>query len=283
MERKNLIIGCFSNYQYDKIAVWVNSAIENSSKNTEIVLIHTGVNIADDITNKLKEKEKIKLILVNDIPELAPHVKRFVFLYDYLKSLKENDYAFVTTTDVRDVYFQSCPSSWMKKNFNNFESLVCGSEGMLYKDEPWGNENLLQTFGHYFYNDFCNNEIYNVGVLGGSLATIRDLCLMIYQMSINRPIPIVDQAVFNVLIQSKPFKSVSYFAHQSKDNWACHAGTTADPSKIEIFRPLLTCKEPQVINGVFVPSENNEPFVIVHQYDRVPHWKKYIEGKYGHY
>ena len=45
--------------------------------------------------------------------------------------------------------------------------LVFASESMLYKDEPWGNQNLLDTYG-YIHEIFKENEIYNVGVLGGT-------------------------------------------------------------------------------------------------------------------
>ena len=31
--------------------------------------------------------------------------------------------------------------------------LVFASESMLYKDEPWGNQNLLDTFGGYIHEN----------------------------------------------------------------------------------------------------------------------------------
>jgi hypothetical protein len=71
------------------------------------------------------------------------------------------------------------------------------------------------------------------------------------------------------------------FADQS-DAWACQAGTTADPSKIESFRPHLLEAEPIFENGLVLTGQDNynykkgTPFVIVHQYDRVPEWKKHV-------
>jgi hypothetical protein len=71
------------------------------------------------------------------------------------------------------------------------------------------------------------------------------------------------------------------FADQS-DAWACQAGTTVDPSKIESFRPHLLDAEPIFENGLVVTGRDSynykkgTPFVIVHQYDRVPEWKKHV-------
>ena len=82
-------------------------------------------------------------------------------------------------------------------------------------------------------------------------------------------------AVFNVLINTQPFKDI---VHQTS-RWACEAGTVADPSKIEGFRPKLQCVEPTFEDGVV--KYDGTPFAIVHQYDRVPTWKKFVQVKYG--
>ena len=108
----------------------------------------------------------------------------------------------------------------------------------------------------------------------------------IFTNATNRPIPIVDQAVYNVLINTQPYKDVVYFADQ-KDGWACQAGTTVDPSKISGFRPHLTESEPIWEDNLVKTGEDTyickkgTPFVIVHQYDRVPEWKKFVMEKYG--
>ena len=52
------------------------------------------------------------------------------------------------------------------------------------------------------------------------------------------------------------------------------------PSKIEYFRPNLLCKEPSFDNGI-VWTYDREMFDIVHQYDRVPELKKFVQEKYG--
>ena len=101
----------------------------------------------------------------------------------------------------------------------------------------------------------------------------------IFAAAIGRPIPICDQSTFNFMIQSTWFQKSGMYL-RSEDAWACQLGTTADPSKIEQFAPLLLEPTPKFENGEVVTSTGN-PFTIVHQYDRVPEWKQIIEAKYG--
>jgi hypothetical protein len=45
------------------------------------------------------------------------------------------------------------------------------------------------------------------------------------------------------------------------------------------FRPNLLEPEPVFKDGI-VYTSTGSPFVIVHQYDRVPEWKKFVQEKY---
>ena len=280
MAQKNLIIGGFTNYNYNQLKPWVESINEVCGENTDKVLI-VGKTTKETV-DTLKEKGFILHFMGET--NLPIHVARFVFIYDYLLK-NSHKYKYVVTTDVKDVYFQLDPFKWLKENLKG-RKLVAGSEGMLYKDEPWGNQNLLQTYGDYIHNLFKDNEIYNVGTLGGEAEYIKDLVFNIFSNAVGRPIPIVDQAVYNVLINTKPYYDVTLFAQQ-KDGWACQAGTTVDPSKIKEFRPLLTEEEPIFEDGLVKTggdshtTKKGTPFVIVHQYDRVPEWKEFVREKFG--
>ena len=148
---------------------------------------------------------------------------------------------------------------------------------MRYRDEFWGDENLMQSYGPYVYDEFKNNEIYNVGTFGGKSEYVKDMVFNIFTNAINRPIPICDQAVFNVLINTQPFRDVIKYSN----DWACELGTMMDPSKIESFRPNLLFNEPIWKDGqLFVPCTETKLFSIVHQYDRVPELKKFVQKKY---
>jgi hypothetical protein len=275
---KSLIIGAALGYDYNQLKPWVESIDDTGFDGDKVLIIG---NTNSYTIESLTERGFI-LIDIGDTPKTAPiHVLRFLYIYDFLKK-NYLDYDYVITTDVKDVYFQQNPFEFLVQTTMDsnlgYPKLVVGSESIRYKDEAWGNENLHQTFGEYIYNDFKDNVIYNVGVIGGTSEYVKDLCLHLYLGSINRPIPIVDQAVFNVLMATEPYRSNVYFAAQS-DSWACHAGTTVDPSKINEFRPNLTEAEPHFKNGI-VYTCDWKPFYIVHQYDRVPEWKQHVMDKY---
>ena len=271
MASKSLIIGAFTNYNYNQLKPWVESIDECGFTGDKAMVVG---NASEETIGELIKRDFI-IIKMHDIK--APiHVARFLSIYDFLKNTWQN-YNHVVTTDVKDVYFQTNPIVWLELNLKG-KKLVAGSEGMRYKDEPWGNENLMQAYGPYVHDQFKYNEIYNVGTIGGVSEYVKDMMFNILFNAINRPIPICDQAVYNVLIQTQPFKGVTYFAKQL-DGWACQAGTTVDPSKIAQFRPHLLESEPKFEDGI-VKTSLGRTFAIVHQYDRVPEWKEFIKQKY---
>jgi hypothetical protein len=266
---KNLIIGAAIGYDYNQLKPWVESIDEIGFGGDKVLIVG---NNSTETLQCLSDKG-FDLIDIGGKQNFPPHVLRFLFIYDYLKQYSDN-YDYVLTTDVKDVYFQLDP---FKKYICT--DLIVGSESLKYKDESWGNDNLLQTFGPYIHNDFKDSEIFNVGVIGGKSDYVKDLCLHIFINSINRPISIVDQAVFNLMMATQPYKDITQFNSQSS-GFVCHAGTTADPSKINNFRPNLLEPEP-IWEDNLVKTSTGIVFSIVHQYDRVPEWKKYIATKYN--
>jgi len=276
---KDLIVGCATNYDWSKLKYWVNSINASGFSGDKVLIL---MNCDKDTTQKVTDAG-FSIIAFNQDAEgnltyqsqLMVHVERFIHIY---KLLKDNLYRYVITTDVKDVIFQQNPSVWLENNLHDKEDLVFSSESIKYKDEPWGRENLTQCYGQGIYEDFKNNTIFNVGVLAGRGYAMRDLTLQLFLNCINRPIPIVDQAVFNVMISRHPYLESSMYT-VSEDAWACQLGTTADPSKIESFRPFLLEPSPKLDGDKVVTSKGIE-YTIVHQYDRVPEWKKIIEAKY---
>jgi hypothetical protein len=266
MAKKNLIIGGYTNYGINQLKPWVLSAIEVAGKNADVVLV-AGNTTKETVT--WLNQQGVVVIPMLQVQNIPVHVLRFLSIYDFLCGHWQS-YDYVVTTDVKDVYFQKDPFIFL-----NSRKLVIASEGLKYKDESWGNENLLQAYGQYVYDKFKDNEIFNVGTFGGKSEYVKDMVFNIFTNAINRPIPICDQAVFNVLINTQPFKDIV----TKTTEWACEAGTVADPSKIDGFRPNLLFPEPTVKDGIVLNQDNN-PFPIVHQYDRVPEWKKYIQEKY---
>jgi hypothetical protein len=295
---KDLIIGGASNYNWDHLKYWVNS-IKKTGFKGDIVLVAT--NMSGDTVKKLVEND-VKVFAYgkrsadggiekteNNIP---PHVERFIFIWDFLRK-NPDEYRYVTVTDTRDVIFQSDPTEFLSTNLLA-NSIVCSSEGLAYKDEPWGSKNLLDTFGSLVYDELKDNMIYNVGTIAGYSTEVKDLMLQIFFQSVNRPIPIVDQAVFNFLISLCPL-SEETFKTTNEKGWAIQLGTTLgavkagagdigqivmqDPSKLDEYIKVYQDIQP-VVSGDVVTT-GHTPYVIVHQWDRVPAIKELVMKQYG--
>lgn len=276
---KDLIVGCATNYDWSKLKYWVNSINRSGFEGDKVLIL---MNCDKETVGKISDSG-FSIIAFNQDSNgnlsynsnMMVHVERFFHIYQLLK---DNLYRYVITTDVKDVVFQQNPSVWLENNLPNNEDLVFSSESMKYKDEPWGNQNLMETFGPQIYEDFKNNTIFNVGVLAGRGYAMKDLMMNIFASCLHRPIKICDQSTFNFLISQHPYLKTSMYT-KSEDGWACQLGTTADPSKIEQFRPFLLEPSPKLEDDKVLTSEGIE-YTIVHQYDRVPEWKKVIEAKY---
>ena len=297
---KDLIIGGASNYTWDQLKYWVNS-IKRSGFTGDIVLCAT--NMTKATIDKL-QSEGVILELYGKMQEDgsikansngAPHVERFFYMWNWLNQ-NSNNYDYVVATDTRDVVFQTNPSTWLEENLMlDRYKMVSSSEGLRYEDEPWGNTNLLQAFGPYFHNLYKSAIINNVGVIAGESLYVKDMFFMIFQMSINRPIPIVDQAVYNVLLQQTVYKNTIKQTNNS-DAWAIQLGTTLeavksgfgdigqsvlqDPRNLDSYMTKYIDFQPQIDNEGYVVSDNKTKYVIVHQYDRTPAWKNKIMEKY---
>jgi len=276
---RDLIVGCATNYDWSKLKYWVNSINASGFEGDKILIL---MNCDKETVGKISNSG-FGIIAFNQDDEgnlvydsnMMVHVERFFHIYQLLR---DNLYRYVITTDVKDVIFQKNPSEWLEKNLPNTEDLVFSSESMKYKDEPWGDQNLRETFGVQIYEDFKNNTIFNVGVLAGRGYAMKDLMLNIFASCLGRAIKICDQSTFNFLISQHPYLKTSMYT-KSEDGWACQLGTTADPSKIDQFRPFLLEPSPKLDGDKVVTSTGIE-YTIVHQYDRVPEWKKVIEAKY---
>jgi hypothetical protein len=276
---RDLIIGCSTNYDWSKLKYWINSINASGFEGDKVlILMNCDADTVKKITDAgfgvigFNQDDSGNLSYSSSMPV---HTERFLHIYNYLK---DKDYRYVITTDVKDVVFQKNPIEFLEAECIS-KNLVFASESILYKDEPWGDQNLKETFGAYIYEQFKNNEIFNVGVLAGHGYPIRDLALNIFVSCLNRPIPICDQSTFNFMISQNPYTSLSRYCF-SEDGWAAQLGTTGDPSKASQFDPVLLEPKPKFDGDIVTTSEGRE-FYIVHQYDRVPEMKKVIEEKFA--
>ncbi len=276
---RDLIIGCSTNYDWSKLKYWVNSINRSGFEGDKVlILMNCDKNTVTKLTEEkftiigFKKDDNDNLVYQSSMPV---HTERFLHIYNFLK---DREYRYVITTDVKDVVFQKNPIEFLEKECVN-RNLVFSSESIRYRDEPWGDNNLKETFGPYVYEQFKNEEIFNVGVLAGHGYAIRDLALNIFLSCLNRPIPICDQSTFNVMISRNPYVSLSKYT-RSEEGWAAQLGTTGDPTKASQFDPVLLESKPKLKDGIVTTSTGKE-FYIVHQYDRVPDMRKVIEEKFA--
>lgn len=300
---KDLIIGFASNYTYDQVKHWINS-IKYSGFTGDIVLCAT--NIKNEDLEKIAEKG-VSLCLYGKKTEtgytnpsgFAPHVERFFYIWNYLKMTEER-YRYVITTDTRDVVFQTNPSATLHQYLGDggsqgFYNFVALDEGLEYQDEPWGKMNYEQCFGPFFFQETSDTIIKNVGVIAGLHDYVRDMMLLIFQMSLNRPVSIVDQAVYNFILNTRWVQHDGYYAPNGGD-WGVNLGTTVhavkagggdlgqmcvrDETLMANYLENYIYEQPVIQDGK-VLSYNGGETCVVHQYDRVPGLKELIMERFN--
>lgn len=281
---QDLVISAVSSYEYDKLEMWVNSLNSCGFKGRKVMVCF---NVSDDTVKKLNEngievfltsakrnQEDNGYLYFDNFTYQVPTVRHFVN-WHFLKDMK--DIRYVISTDCADVIFQDNPSDWLEKNIGD-KKLNYGGEGLKYKDEAWGYQNMLTTFGPIIQKHMENVPIHNAGSMAGEHKTFVDFSLAVFLAVQNTREPMPDQAGVNVMVNLEPYKSITKF-NDHDTNWACQCGTTVDPNKIDNFRPNLLCAEPTFKDGVAYTSKG-EKYVLVHQYNRVPEWNAQLEKKY---
>ena len=284
---KDIVVGCITGYDFDKIRPWVNSLDTCGFTGTKAMICY---NISYETTEELvnrgytilafKKNDEAKRFEYKDNFSIV--VERFYHLWYFLKGLK-GQYRNIITTDVKDVVFQTNPSLFLERVIKDGKKINVACESIRYKDEDWGDNNLLKSFGPLIHEHNRDNLIYNAGTISGDFDTMIDVFLNIYLLC-NGSNPFTeggggpDQAALNVLLQLEPYKSITNFA-MSEDGYAAQLGTTG-PQIQNKYGNKVVEKTPILVDNM-VCTSNEQVFSLVHQYDRVPEWKELIEKKYA--
>jgi len=279
---RDLLIGAADLYNWDKVKIWVQSA-RQSGFSGDIVLL--GYRLTKDVATNAKQYgvdvyeidyDSFGNPIVHEgsgIPTQC-HQLRFFHAWQFLLE-NHTKYNNVIITDVRDVVFQKNPSEYLLSVLTDEQPILISSEGILFKDEPWNLQNLIKGFGPIIAEQLRDKVAHNVGVLAGKSLAMKNLFLSLYSNTVGRYVP-SDQSSFNILLYEGLL--TSYISSNHNDSWACQCGVTLDPEK-PYYIPLLL--EPQsVIKDGLVYNHKGELFHIVHQWDRIPQLKSYIQGKY---
>jgi hypothetical protein len=280
--KKDLIVGVYTNYTWDKIKYWANSIDISGFTGDKLMIVY---NTDNNTLQKIRERE-FKVYGFNQNPntgdlyydrQLIVVVQRFIDLWNFFSKLELDQYRYVIHTDVKDVIFQTNPSNWLTDNIGDAK-ILASCESLKYKDEPWGDENLQSSFP-IMYEKLKNQPIWNCGVQAGEPNTMRDLWFSIYNLCKGTQIPNPDQAAYNVLLNLEPYKSITKYT-MSESAWAAQLGTTMDPLKMHTFLPNLLEPQPIFKDG-YVCTSTGIKHTIVHQYDRIPDWRNTIEQRYS--
>lgn len=287
---KDVVVGCITNYDFDKIKTWVNSLDRSGFDGLKVMMCY---NISYDVAEELAKRnytvfafgrDDEKRSLVYNKPDFNICLERFAHIPIFLNKLaNKEEYRYLITTDVKDVVFQSNPSKYLEENLTD-RSILLSCESLRYKDEPWGKQNMYLSFGPLIAETMYDRPIYNAGVLAGRFQPMLDLFTNIFLTCGGAPANVPggggpDQAALNVLSSLHAYKNIMQYS-MSESGWAAQLGTTVDPNKIESFKEFLLEKSPKLV-GDQVCTSDGRPHVVVHQYDRVPEWKKVIEEKYA--
>ena len=293
MEQRDLVIGAITNYNWDQIKYWVNSLDRSGFTGMKAVIAY---NVDYATLRELEQRNYAVLCFDRDDvngrvtypqKDFAIVVDRFLHYYLMLDNA-DNRAAirYVIATDVKDVVFQSNPSAFLDRSHRSCVDLVMSSEAIAYQHEPWGANNLLQSFGPFMYERHKENTIINCGVLAGKFDVFMGLCKSIYLLSHGTTQHVPggggpDQAALNLLLSTSIYDHVTDVCTHAEP-WAAQLGTTMDPNKIGAYLPFITEALPRFdLDMETVVCPTGEAYAIVHQYDRVPAIKTAFERTYS--
>lgn len=280
--KKDLIIGAYTNYNWDIVKYWANSIVRSGFTGDKVVIVYNSdfatVQKLSDMGFKIigfsQDQQNQQFVYPN---KLVIVVQRFFHLWQFISQLSNIDeYRYVIATDMKDVVFQKNPSDWLSLNLD--KDICASTESLTYLNEPWGADNISSAYP-YIWETMKNSLIWNCGVQAGNIQVMKDLWLHIFMMSHASAIHNPDQAAYNILLNSIPWKNITKFT-MSESSWAAQLGTTMDETKIDNFRPNLIEPEPK-FDGNYVTTSTGEIFSVVHQWDRVSKIKNTFKLIYG--
>ncbi len=271
----DLLIGCFSNYDWRIVQYWANSISRSGFTGDRAAIVY---NTDKDTISQLTasafriyalDPERITCGFAYAFPfDVMLH--RFFAYYEFINSLTDIDkYRYVIATDVTDVVLQSDPSVWLTEHMG--DKKICAScESLRYRDEPWGNDSLSRSYP-LLYERIAHRPIWNAGVQAGDIRVMRDFWLHLSLAGAAALEP-ADQATYNILLSLKPWSDITLFT-MGEDGWACQVGTQVaeNPNLLE---------PSQRWDGNYSTTSSGRRHVILHQYTRIPQWRDAVERAY---
>lgn len=293
MSQVDMVIGAITGYKWEQIKHWVNSLDRSGFTGLKAVIAY---NVDYATLEELQKRGYAVLAFAKDEAgrrvtypnkDFAIVVDRFLHYYLMLDNPDNREkIRFIVATDVRDVIFQRNPSEYLNHVDLRAVDLLVSSEGIQYQHEPWGANNLLQSFGPIMYDRHKTNKIVNCGVLAGRFSAFMGLSKSVYLLSHGTTQHVPggggpDQAALNLLLSTAVYDHITEVSEHTHP-WAAQLGTMMDPNKLDAYKPFLTEPLPRYnYQSGLVETATGQPFTIVHQWDRVPEVKEAVERLYA--
>jgi hypothetical protein len=266
---KDMVVGAASGYDWAKISSWANSLDQCGFTGHKVILYYGW----DQDFIRRATKRGYQVVGCSQ-REKTVHVDRFLKLALHL-STHNVVVNRVMITDTRDIIFQGNPSDWLDENLTGAQQLCAVTEGIRYQDEPWGSGNVLAGFGPIWLKQLADKVIVNAGCICGYQADMDRLFWALVQLASSAAIPLADQSALNVLL-ADPEWAQRIRIFEPDAGLCANLGTLA----VDEFKPKLVSPQPTWDDKGVVFTSEGKPFILVHQYDRIPGLKEKIWNKY---
>lgn len=281
------IIGAVDNYNWNDIKIWATSLRECGFTGDVVVLVYRAT--SDLVTNCLNLGFNVLLAEHDEFGRKIQHNKfglptqahkmRNFHAYEYLYSVDVTrpDYNerpdMTIITDTRDVCFQRNPEDYFNEQYMG-EYITMPSENVLFKDEPWNMGMVQQLFGPIIADKLKNRAACNSGTFFGPSYLMKDFLLNMFLVERDFASTGSDQPTMNVLGHNSEHVNVL----PMRAGWAFQCGTTIDPTK---NLPQITPLDYKIYPNGILTLSTDVPYVLLHQYERVPALKKLVEKRYA--
>jgi hypothetical protein len=266
-EKIDVVISTITRFYPKDIEPWVESLNRSGFTGKRMVVVY---DVPQETINYLKQ---------NHFDVFGSQLQHHLFnqrFRDTAIVLQNYECDRIIWTDIRDVIFQSNPTTWLNK-YQEKPIIAC-SEAVKLGDDDWAQVCAGTSF-KMEWNWLQHEESFCAGTILGDKEHIMDLFHNIFRWGITgeNPAQAADQPAYNILIKQKQFKDIVQFVPQ-ESALAVQMGTTY--IKKDFFGDKLMEPTPLVLEDGTVTNQKGEPFCIVHQYDRDPKLKEVIQMKY---
>jgi hypothetical protein len=214
-----------------------------------------------------------------NFPKKNVFCDRFLHYSQYLRENHIHEYCIAS--DCRDVIFQDDPAPTLRGILDKTsKDMIIGLEGIDYLTEAWNKHNLQTNYPELF-EMMSAYQICNAGVIAGKSNILADFFQSIYLVSLGgrhhsaARLTSTDQSALNILVTQEIWRKRIHFTTNA-DHWVAQIGSYVANSEIYHSRKTPI---PRLQNGVFI-NENNQPYLMVHQYDRFQAWKDVVDDLY---